>query len=106
MAGENDYVVNTLPSICDQLTIFYFQETNQTVCVKYTIISCLGFSWRYFLVAVWVLFILGGSAEQENLLPYYVIKFLQFIHSYVRYVGIQYHIGAFNFILPLITEFH
>ena len=35
-----------------------------------------------------ILFILGGSAEQENVVPYYVIKFLQVIHSYVRNVGI------------------
>ena len=39
MAGANDCIVNTLPSISEQLTIFYFQETNQTVCVKYAIMS-------------------------------------------------------------------
>ena len=48
MAGGNKCVVNTLPSICEQLTICYFQETNQIVCVKYAIISSLGFSRRYF----------------------------------------------------------
>ena len=47
-APRNVYIVNTLPSICEQLTIFYYQETNQTVCVKYAIISRLGFSRRYF----------------------------------------------------------
>ena len=49
MAGGNDCIsVNTLPGICEQLAIFYFQETNQTVCVKSAIISSLGFSPRYF----------------------------------------------------------
>ena len=46
--GGNDCIVNTLPSICEQLTIFYFQETNQTVRVEYAIRSSLGFSRRYF----------------------------------------------------------
>ena len=90
MAGGNECIVNTLPMICEQLTIFYFQGTNLTACVKYAIISS----------------ILGGSAEQENFVPYYVIKFLQVIHSYVRNVGIKYFIDVFNFILPPITEFH
>ena len=30
----------------------------------------------------------GGSAEQDNFIPYYVIKILQVLHSYVRTVGI------------------
>ena len=48
MAEGTDCIVSTVPSICEQLTICYFQETNQTVCVKYAVISTLGFSRRYF----------------------------------------------------------
>ena len=59
----NDCIVNTLPSICEQLTIFYFQETNQAVCVKYAIMLSLGLACAIFS--------LGGSAEQENFVPYH-----------------------------------
>ena len=40
------------------------------------------------LVDALIRFILGGSAEQENFVPYYVIKFLQVIHGFVRNVSI------------------
>ena len=48
MARGNDCIVNTLPGICEQPAIFYFQDTNQTIYVKYAIMSSLGFSRRYF----------------------------------------------------------
>ena len=32
----------------------------------------LGFKLVLFSVDAWMLFILGGSAEQENFVPYYV----------------------------------
>ena len=41
-----------------------------------------------FSMAAWILFILGDSAVPENFVAFYVIKFLQVIHSYVRNVGI------------------
>ena len=41
-----------------------------------------------FSVDAWMLFILGSTAEQETFVPYYVIKFLQVMSSYVRNVGI------------------
>ena len=37
-----------------------------------------------FSVDAWILFILGGSAEQETFVPYYVIKFLSVGRIYDR----------------------
>ena len=75
MAEGNDYIVNTLSSIREQLTIFYFQETNQAVCVKYAIISSLGFGRRYFqsmrgYSSYWVV------QRSKKMLSHIVIKFL------------------------------
>ena len=88
MAGGNGCIVNTLPSICELLTIFYFQETNQTLCVKYAIISSLGFSRRYFQSMRGYSSYSVVQLSKNSFAPYYVITFLQDIHSYVRNAGI------------------
>ena len=84
----DDYIVNTLPSKCEQLTIFYFQETNQNCMREICKYIKFGFWPALFSVDAWILFILGGSAEQENFVPYYGNKVLQVIESYVRNVCI------------------
>ena len=78
MAGGNGCIVKTLPSICEHLTLSYFQETNQTVCVKYA---------HIFSRCVDTLYT-GWFSGARKLSTILLTKFIQGIHSYVRTVGI------------------